>query len=166
MREYLDAWDHISKKQKQGYEIGKLDALTKRAFKTDKIMRWKRQDPDTGKVQLVLYYTPVTKKLTDNAKRLGDYLHVPKKYHPEGDRWWEDFRKLLAEMLVQAKVAVMGTLLGPALVKEGKIHMNVHAPIEADLSLLRVSSQALTVKVDYLDAMPDKLEPEAIVWRI
>ncbi|WP_173931670.1 hypothetical protein [Chelativorans sp. Marseille-P2723] len=63
MREYLEAWDHVSKKQKQGWEIAKLGSATKRAFKTDRVMRWQMEDERAGETLAGLYYTPVTKRL-------------------------------------------------------------------------------------------------------
>ncbi len=74
MQQYLECWDHVSKKQKQGWEINRLGSATERAFKTgDRVMRWRVEDEHTGETLVVLYYTPVTKKLQSNAKRLGDY---------------------------------------------------------------------------------------------
>jgi len=165
MREYLANWEHVSKNQKQGWEIAKLGRAAEKAFKANKLMRWRVLDNATRETNIVFYYTPVTKSLELNTKRLGDYLHAPKDYHPEEDRWWMEFRNLLQEMLLQTKFATTGTLLGPALLKGKRIHLNMEVPPETDLTELQDIGALKTVSVDYPDALPDPLEPEAVVWR-
>ncbi|MER9307664.1 hypothetical protein, partial [Mesorhizobium sp. M0496] len=165
MREYLEAWDHVSKKQKQGWEITKLGSATERAFKTDSVMRWRVEDEHTGETLVVLYYTPVTRKLRSNAQRLGNYLHAPKKYHPEADAWWSEFRGLLEEMLLQLHDATTGTLLGPALKKGNQIQMTTDIPPDTDIGLAHVKGATMKVQIDHLDELPKTLEQEAVVWK-
>jgi hypothetical protein len=165
MREYLEAWDHVSKKQKEGWEINKLGSATERAFKTDRVMRWKVKDAHTGETLAVLYYTPVTKKLRSNAQRLGNYLHAPKEYHPETDEWWSEFRGLLDEIVHQLQAATTGTLLGPALKKGDRIQMATDIPPGTDIERIYRKGVAMKVHVEHLDELPETLEPEAVVWR-
>ncbi|MFQ6238254.1 hypothetical protein [Sinorhizobium meliloti] len=164
MREYLETWDHVSKKQKEGWNIDKLGSATERAFKTDRVMRWRVKDEHTGETILVLYYTPVTKKLQSNAMRLGNYLHAPKKYHSETDRWWSEFRNLLEEMVHQLQIATMGTLLGPAMKKGDRIQMATHLPPGTNINQIYKEGAAIKVQVEHLDEMPETLEREAVVW--
>jgi hypothetical protein len=165
MREYLEAWDHVSKKQKNGWEIAKLGSATEKAFRTDKYQRWKIFDPDTHATLMVLYYTPVTKELQNNAKLLGDYLHSQKRSIPPESPWWAKFRSLLDEMVEQVDIATTGTLLGPAMLRDGKIDMNTSLPNgTAPHQLFSKGSQSI-VNVDYLDRFPSELEPEALVWK-
>ncbi|MBY5868780.1 hypothetical protein [Rhizobium leguminosarum] len=165
MREYLANWEHVSKNQKQGWEIAKLGRAAEKAFKGNKLMRWRVLNNATRETKIVLYYTPVTKNLEANTKRLGDYLHAPKDYHPEDDRWWAEFRNLLQEMMMQTKFATTGTLLGPALLKGNRAHLNMEVPPETDLTELQDIGALKTISVDFPDELPATLEPEAIVWK-
>ncbi|RVI64089.1 hypothetical protein CN187_23460 [Sinorhizobium meliloti] len=164
MQQYLESWEHVSKKQKEGWEIKKLGSATERAFKTgDRVMRWRIDDEH--ETLAVLYYTPVTRKLRSNAERLGDYLHAPKKHHSEGDVWWSEFRALLEEMISQLRIATTGTLMGPALVKGNKIHMSTEVPPGTNLDQIYRHGATMTVHVDYLEELPATLETEAVVWK-
>ncbi|UGY08313.1 hypothetical protein [Phyllobacterium pellucidum] len=166
MQQYLESWDHVSKKQKQGWEINKLGSTMERAFKTgDRVMRWRVEDEHTGETLVVHYYTPVTKRLQSNAKRLGDYLHAPKKYHSETDEWWSEFRNLLDEMVSQLRTATTGTLLGPALKKGNHIHMTTDIPPETNIERIYGKGVLIKVRVDYHDKLPEILEKEAVVWK-
>lgn len=167
MREYLDVWDHVSKKQKQGWEINKLGAAAERAFKSgDRVMRWTVLDEITNDTLAVLYYTPVTMKLRANAARLGDYLHGPKKHGQRTGAWWSEFRSLLDEMVCQLQVATTGTLLGPALMKGGRgIQLNTDIPPDTDINRIYRKDVVMTIRIDYLNNLPETLEREAVVWK-
>jgi hypothetical protein len=166
MQEYLEGWDHVSKKQKQGWKIKKLGSATERAFKAgDRVMRWRVEDKDTRETLAVLYYTPVTKKLRSNAERLGANPHAPKKYHPDTDKWWSQFRRLLEEMVRQLQTATTGTLMGPALMKGNTIQLSTEIPPGTDIGQIYREGVSIRVHVDYLDKLPEILEKEAVVWK-
>lgn len=165
LREYLEAWDHVAKKHKQGWELTKLGAASDRAFKTDRVMRWEVRDESDREVIVVLYYTPVTKALRGNAERLGNYLHSQKVARPEGDPWWTEFKDLLLEIIGQLRVATRGTLLGPALKNGEEILMNTSLPPELDPSMMYKVGGLAHVHVGYLDEFPSELEEKAVVWK-
>jgi hypothetical protein len=167
MQEYLCAWPHIPEKQKADWEIGKLGkAVEKHFILRDQYQEWSVVDQQTGQIRAVLYYTPVTKLLRINAGKLGNYLHSPSF---DGDRsvWWADFRLLLAEMANQLETAVTGTLLGPAMHSSGLTNINLISEVVGDFDVNKIGpvGEKMTVKIDYLDALPTMLPENAIVWR-
>ncbi len=81
MEEYLEVWDHISKKKKKGWRIANLGRNLEEAFKTgDKIIRWAVHNKDNGELIVCFYYTPVTSELKKAGEKLGNYLHYMKNY--------------------------------------------------------------------------------------
>jgi hypothetical protein len=75
MQEYLHAWPHIPEKQKTDWEIGKLGkAVEKHFIVRDKYQEWSVVDFETGQIEAVLYYTPVTKALRTSAGKLGNWV--------------------------------------------------------------------------------------------
>lgn len=167
MQEYLYAWPHIPEKQKTDWEIGKLGkAVEKHFILRDKYQEWSVFDLETGQIAAVLYYTPVTKALRINAGKLGNYLHSPV---INGDQsvWWTEFRLLLDEMANQLETAVTGTLLGPAMHKGGPTSINLISEVvrDFDVSKIGAAGENMTVKIDYLSALPTVMPEKAIVWR-
>lgn len=167
MQEYLYAWPHIPDKQKTGWEIGKLGkAVEKHFILRDQCQEWSIVDRETGQIGSVLYYTPVTKALRINAGKLGNYLHSP---NFDGDQrvWWTEFRLLLDEMVNQLETAVTGTLLGPAMHRDGSTSIDLISEVVGDFDHNKVGpvGEKMTVKIEYLDALPTVLSEKALVWR-
>lgn len=67
--------------------------------------------PEDG-AELRLLYTPVTKRLQDIAKRLGNFLHVPRETQPSEAKWWKTLRALLDEGFPLLGLANSGELIG------------------------------------------------------
>ncbi len=166
MREYLESWDHVSNKQKKGWQIASLGNATLEAFKTDRYQRWKLSEPQTQTVVSVHYYTPVTSSLQKNAEKLGNYLHSQTRHIPAGSEWWGSFRSLLEEMEKQLTVATSGTLLGPAmLMEDNQILMSARLPpVYNPKEFVELQHRSI-IDVDYLDELPDPLDPKAVVWK-
>ena len=75
MREYLEAWDHVSEKKKRGWKIPDLGRSLDQTFKLgDKVAKFTVSARDRSKVYGVFYYTPVSEKLKAMAGQLGNYL--------------------------------------------------------------------------------------------
>jgi hypothetical protein len=169
MQSYLEVWDHIAKKKKQGWRITDLGRNIENAFRTgDSVVRWAVHDRPTGELIVCLYHTPVTKKLRKRGEKLGNYMHSMKRYRPIDDTWWSAFHKELCETAEELRTATVGTLLGPPLMKKGtrQVQMSMELPpgSNADTILKRIIGQDLKVDVKYLKVLPGALEPQASVW--
>lgn len=169
-QEHLEAWDHIPSQKKNRWELNILGKTSKKFFATeDKIMRCEFRD-NYDEVFAILYYTPVTSKLTNEAEKLGNYLHAMKQFRKESDTWWNEFRCSLDNILNELKVSVTGTLLGPALIMGNKqIVVTAEIPPEVDQSVIdKIGSvgDMTKIKVTYLDSLPHKFEERAIVWKV
>ncbi|QEE43859.1 hypothetical protein FVA81_04190 [Rhizobium sp. WL3] len=166
MREYLEVWDHVSNKQKKGWQIAALGNATIEAFKTDRYQRWKLLDPKTQIVVSVHYYTPVTTSLQKNAEKLGQYLHSQVRQVPADSDWWITFRSLLDEMVKQLTVATAGTLLGPAMLADGnQVLMSASLPPVYNRKQFIELQQYSIIDVDYLDELPNPIDAKAVIWR-
>lgn len=172
MEEYLEVWDHISKKKKKGWRIADIGKNVEAAFKSgDKIIRWAVYHEESGKLMLSLYYTPVTSKLKKDGQKLGNYLHSMKKCKKSTDPYWLRFRSELEKTYMQLKIANTGTLLGPPLMKPGtgSVDMKLEIPPETDtgtmVNSIMKKGKKIKVEVSYLNKLPGKLEEEAHVWQ-
>src|SRR5208337_4569279 len=116
LQEYLDAQDHLTRKQKQGWRIAVLGATASKAFKIgDKVARYTIYDKDNEQLLGTLYYTPVTRALKEDAGKLGKYLHAMGKLHHQTDPWWAEFRALLEAIRHELFRSTRGNLLGAPL---------------------------------------------------
>jgi hypothetical protein len=170
MEEYLDVWDHIAKKKKRGWRIAELGRNVEKSFQTNNaVVRWAVSDRTTGEMIVCLYHTPVTSALQKRGEKLSNYLHSVKKYREPGDKWWETFRTELTETARQLRVANMGTLLGPPLMRKssGQVEMNMEIPpsLDKDALVKRLLGQDLIVNISYRKALPEPVEPQAILWK-
>ena len=94
MKEYLAEWEHISKKNKNGWAISKLHRDLEKEFKLgDKVVRWAVHDKSSDVLTAVFYHTPVTNKLKCEGEKLGNFLHSAKIFRGSQDDWWGEFRK-------------------------------------------------------------------------
>lgn len=169
MEEYLEVWEHIAEGKKKGWRIADLGKNIEREFRSgDNVVRWAVKDRETGALIICLYHTPVTRELRKLGEKLGNYMHSMKKLRPSEDPWWHMFRRELEQTVGTLRVANIGTLLGPPLMKTGtkKMNMNIEVLPGQDQSELmrKMIGQSVIVDVKYLPKLPDVLEPEASVW--
>lgn len=122
MQEYLEVWDHIAKKKKQGWRIAELGQNIEKSFRVgDAVIRWAVHDGHSSELIACLYYTPVTKGLRKRGEKIGNYMHSMKRYRATDDNWWMTFREELLQAAAELRTATMGTLLGPPLKKKGSL---------------------------------------------
>lgn len=172
LQEYLEVWDHISKRKKSGWRIVDLGRNVEAAFRLgNKIVRWAVHDRGSRKLVVCLYHTPVTQSLRSRGEKLGNYLHSLKRYRGPEDAWWAEFRTELCVAAKELHVANLGTLLGPPLTQKGtgQAHMNLELPPGShpdQLMDMIGGGKELLINVEYLDSLPDPLEPQAITWPV
>ena len=158
LREYLDCQEHVPKKRRQEWNLGRLARTAKRTFSTEnKVGRFSIADGETGELT-VLYYTPVSRQLRKAAERLGNYLHASRQYHPPDDPFWKDLRGRLREIAAELRKATAGTLLGMPLMRPGN---KLAMPFEyfEDESIRRRFKKGgqYQINVEYLDEYPSEL---------
>jgi hypothetical protein len=169
MQEYLDAWDYIAKKRKSGWRIADLGRNIERAFRAgNTFVRLAVHDNQRDGLLVCFYHTPVTKKLRRQGEKLGNYLHSMKRYRADGDDWWAQLRTELRDVVEGLRIANMGTLLGPPVVRRatGKVQMNMELlpGRNVDSLLQDFMGQRHKVNVSYRPSLPDPIEPEAVLW--
>jgi hypothetical protein len=159
LREYIETIDHIPKAQKKEWAVAKLGRSIESAYRTgDKIMIFTIIFPEDG-AQLRLTYTPVSKRLQDIAKRLGDYLHAPRPSEIENPAWWQQLRDLLKEAYPLLMLACSGELIGLPLIHRPTNRLNVHVLLSGDdarsVLLPRITQGAEhTLRVEYIEPIP------------
>lgn len=169
LQEYLDVWDHVSKKQKKGWSIMNRGRNVEKVFRVgNSVVRWAIHEQSTQQLIVCFYHTPVTKALRARGERLGNYLHALKRYHAPEDPWWVNLREELQAAVRELRTANTGTLLGPPLMKKGtgQVDMRLEIPPTFDHEVLMstVMNRELIVEVSYLDVLPAEFEPQAVVW--
>ncbi|MDP6816535.1 MAG: hypothetical protein QF449_00665 [Alphaproteobacteria bacterium] len=169
MREYLEVQKHVSRKKKKGWHVAKLEKSLEQAFKSgEKIIRWAVYDTDPDILTICFYYIPVSKSLRKTAEKLGDNLHSKKKFIPRDDPYWAQLRKNLENTAAQLELANKGTLLGPPLLnpRSGNVDMKIEftSKLDIDVILRKIMDNTINVRVEYLDAVPDKFKEEAHIW--
>ncbi|MCW4629672.1 MULTISPECIES: hypothetical protein [Marinomonas] len=145
MSEYLEAQTHISEKKKSGWQVAKLAKNLEQAFRLgEKTAVIEIIDPNSNELILKTIYTPVRKKGRDVAQKLGDYLHKAKKYHPDDDQYWSEFRRLLNDGIAELEFSNSGDLLGPPIqkLKTNQYSMSMEGGEEI-LELLNGASEIL-----------------------
>lgn len=161
MREYLEARAEVIRKKKLGWQIAKLGQEIERAFSLgDKIAQIRFLD-ESGSAKAVLYYTPVTSALRKKAERLGELLHVMKKYLPPDSKWWHETREYLESTANELEVAVTGTLLGPPMIEKATGRLFVALEVVGRDSEIAYSDFAkigkrASVNIAYLDELPQR----------
>ncbi|MES9906529.1 MAG: hypothetical protein ABW168_28090 [Sedimenticola sp.] len=172
MSEYLEVWEHISKKKKKGWRIAEMGRNVEEAFKTgNKIVRWAVHDKSTNELIVCLYYTPVTSALKKSGEKLGNYLHSMKRHKVPSDHFWIKLRNDLESAYEKLAIANTGTLLGPPLMKSdtGQVDMRVELPNENQqqnpLGPIMDTGIEIKVNLSYISHLPKKLEKQAHVWQ-
>jgi hypothetical protein len=161
LQEYLEAQQHISQKKKEGWRIARLGKNIEHAFRLgDKVVEIAVVNEKTSDTILVLYYTPVTKKLRKMGGKLGDYLHAQKKYFAPEDDYWKQMRIFLESAYIELEKANKGNLLGPPILhkKTGKVDMTLEADTEEEgamlLKFLPSIGERSIIRVKYLEDIP------------
>lgn len=170
MSEYLENWKEISEKKKKGWSVAQLGKNIEKTFQAgNKVINLQMRDKDTSEILISFYYTPVTKELQKSLEKLGNYLHAAKKYKKTDDPFWKEFRIELLSISQNLKVATLGTLLGPPLLKAGgQMVMNVEMPISNKDVVIKnfyETKKQLHMVVSYFDSLPQELDAEAHLWR-
>ena len=159
LREYIETIEHIPKAQKKEWAVAKLGRSIQSAYRTgDKIMIFTIHFPEDG-AELHLLYTPVTKRLQDIAKRLGDFLHVPRDGHMTEARWWKALRALLDEAFPLLMLANSGELVGLPLLHRPTGRVTARIVIEGDDARSALASRLINgakhvISLQYIDPIP------------
>ncbi len=110
---YADAMEHLRVKITP-WKIGETAKRLERVFDSQKIAYVIFGSTDEDKFHL--YYTPVTKKLSKNAEKLGKFLHCIRTYRiDDDDLFWSKTRTFIESVYRDAWIACKGTLLSPPL---------------------------------------------------
>jgi hypothetical protein len=163
MREYLEIAEDISEKKKLGWKIAELGNNLEKAFRLgDKIVELIFEDMASSKICRV-YYTPVSSRLQQRAKGLGDYLHAMKQYRKPEDSWWKSFRLFLDQTCKELADATKGTLLGPPLMRADGKGIKTHIELEVNLATdevmraIALNKGNIKMRACYFDELPPAL---------
>lgn len=116
LQEYLEPHNHVALGRKTEWRVGKLHNSAQAAFQLgDTVARIRIIEEANGRLILTVFYTPVTTRLKDIAERIGEFLHVPKRFSPSDDAMWAQMRTIVREGIELLETATYGTLLGPML---------------------------------------------------
>ena len=169
LSEYVEVQENVSKKLKQGWRIAVLGKGIDRAFKIgDKLARFSYRDGGSGEELFVLYYTPVSKLLQQNAQKLGKYMHYQKQYRSDNDEWWNTFRSELGHTYKLLCQSCIGTMLGPPLMRNGNKFQTFVEVVEGcavDLTEYLHSGNRLVAGISYPTRYPAQFESNAYIWR-
>ena len=169
MSEYLEGQQHVSEKLKRGWQIAVLGKGIDDAFKLgDKLARFSYSEADGGDKLFVLYYTPVSKALQQNAQQLGVYLHHQKRFRPDNDKWWNNFRRKLERTSELLCRSCTGTMLGPPLMrstKEFQTFVEVVEGCPVDVSEHLRAGEKFVAGVSYPARFPTRFEANAYIWQ-
>lgn len=160
MRTYLVAQDHVSKSEKKEWAVAKLGKSIERAFRSgDKIMVFTVSCERLG-TQCAFLYTPVSSRLQEIVRRLGDVLHFPKSEVAERPEWWGALRALVSEGYAELLLANSGELLGLPMLHKATGRLNLQAVLTEDdprrhfISQLATSGEQHKLSVQYIDPIP------------
>lgn len=162
MKEYLEPLEHIPNSQKKEWVIAKLGLSIENAFRTgDKIMIFTLCSPKL-ETPCKLMYTPVSSRLQHIARRLGDYLHLPKRTSVEDATWWSNLRELIHEGYGELLLANSGELIGLPLLHKptGQTKVRVvigeNDPRRNFIAEMAISGEARVINVQYIEPLPGK----------
>ncbi len=163
LQQYLEVQDHISKKLKKGWQIVKLANNIEKIFKLgDKIVEVIIKNDEIGVPLHAFYYTPVSKKLKEMGKKLGELMHAMGKIRLENDNWWMIKRNFLENVYKELEKTNKGTLLGPPLMDKKTGHVKFMAtPTKdrndeiKDIMNSMPIGKTLVMQVKYLDNYED-----------
>lgn len=126
LKEYLIPQD-VPKSHKEEWAINKLSRSLESVLGAgDGIFLVFVTQPRTG-ASFRLLYTPVSSRLQEIVKRLGDPLHFPRSRAAESPEWWGEQRAIIEEGCNLLRLANSGEILGfPAKdYAEGKANIRV-----------------------------------------
>lgn len=162
--EYLEVWDHVSPAAKKAWQIGLLDRHAKDAFSGNStVADFTFSGPD---FRARFLYTPVRAGGRQAAGNLNNYLHAQKKWRDMQDLWWRNFADVLAKAEAELAFAVSGTLLGPVLIKQGRLADMKCEVLEGQPMPLKPEIGAqLNFEVAYHPAKGFEMPSDAYLWR-
>lgn len=131
MSEYLEVQKHITAKKKRGWQVAKLAKNIEDAFRIGEKKAIIVVLNSSGKEKLfTAQYTPVRKAGHIVAQKLGDYMHKAKAHYTDESEYWNRFRDLLEQGVLELEFATSGILLGPPIMKsktgEGFMYLEDH----------------------------------------
>ena len=160
LQEYLHPHEFIPLRQRNEWRARKLHRTTEKSFHIgDRVQRVRIYED--GALLFTLYYVPVTSRLKTIAERLGDYLHVAKKYHPPTHEYWTQLRELLTEGADLLTDAAAGTMLGPLLIESATglaqmpLEMPPEEPHRSAQRLRDLKGKPLEVEVSYHQSLAE-----------
>ncbi len=129
MYRYLEARENITKLKRRGWKIAKMASQIESTFKTKGkvcVMSFDNEDFPISELK----YIPISNKLKKMAERLGDYLHVSKKYRSDNDPWWTEARSYMESVYDELSFIATGTLMGAPLKdpKTNAMHLELELP--------------------------------------
>jgi len=158
MREYSSAQKQISKRLQQGWRLTHLGKDLNKAFAaSNMVIELTIINEIKGDPIIILYYTPVTSGLQNIYKKLENYLHAMKEYHPDESEWWQDFKWLLKRGIKGLEGATKGNLMGVPLINPKTNELTMHTQFERNDSLFEKlgavlkETKQINFKVRYLD---------------
>lgn len=165
MEEYLGVWEHISESKKRGWRVAELARNVEETFKSgNDVVRCSMLDRASRRPMIIFYHTPVSPDAQKAAMRLGSYLHSLKSHEDLGEVFWQKLRTELDVAARLLETANIGTLLGPPMTRDGQ-KTDVKVELITDTVIIQMTNDAqLTMKLEYLSELPDKLEREALAW--
>jgi hypothetical protein len=162
LEEYLEAHRQIAAKKKTGWRIPELARDFERISRVgDKVARLTIQR--SGAADLVVYFTPVTKRLQAMAGRLGALLHAQDS-HADDDPWRAATRSFVEQVYEELRSANVGTLMGPPLLnrKTGQLSLVLSMARKDDAlaykQMLGTPGDPLTLQIKYLETLPPELK--------
>jgi hypothetical protein len=130
-------------------------------FKTgEKIASIRFLEGKNGPIKQTLLYTPIRRRTRGIAERFGDYLHYTQRFTPRNEKWWGEFRLLVAEGLSGLRDATTGTLLAPPLMRrdtgEGILLVEYIKGLSSETvhEAMPAPGETIHVRVDYHDTIP------------
>ena len=162
LHEYHDAAEEVATLKKRGWQVSGLERGINRAYQLgDKIASLEIQDPTSKEVREQFLYTPVSRRTRQIAERLGDFLHYTERFRPRDEKWVTELRNLVDEGIAGLTAATTGTLLSPLMKKGNSGEAVVLAEVPGGASserartMLGKPGDSVTIRVDYLDRIPD-----------
>ncbi|MCX7293696.1 hypothetical protein [Janthinobacterium sp.] len=155
MKEYLEPLAHIPKSQKKEWSVLKLGKSIDNAFTIkDKIASFTIcfENPI---VEIELQYRPVSSRLQEIAKRVGDYLHFPNEKEVGREDWIKELQDLVQEGVLWLEFAEGGDLYGMPLINTKTKQTDVRVKLSGDdphheLLKRMKTGEVHQLKVDYL----------------
>lgn len=124
LQQYLDARDDIAQHKKKGWKMINSELELSKVFRDSRKVVELKLAAETIPGELRLFHTPVEPALARaGADRISRLLHVTKVQPSVEDRWWNEEKDFLEQTFRTLESAASGTLLGPPLMRDGKLNL-------------------------------------------